>query len=77
MPLGGYPMYQFSGIAYNCLGSTPFAGPEEVKDMTFVIKRVCMAYREFTCSNCGHQFESKLDVLWTVCPKCGGRAYPD
>lgn len=36
-----------------------------------------MAYKYFVCSNCGHKFETKLDVLWTVCPKCGGRAYPE
>lgn len=33
-------------------------------------------YRVFECSNCGHRFESKLDVLWLQCPKCRGRSYP-
>lgn len=43
-----------------------------------MIKRILAAiYRKFTCSNCGHVFETDLDVMWTVCPKCGGRSYPD
>jgi predicted nucleic acid-binding Zn ribbon protein len=33
-------------------------------------------YQMFECSNCGHKFECKLDVMWTTCPECGGRSYP-
>lgn len=35
------------------------------------------AYQMFVCSNCGHRFETKLDVMWTTCPECGGRSYPE
>lgn len=35
--------------------------------------------QHFECSNCSKRFwkEHAGEVMWTTCPYCGGRSYPD